>query len=140
MSGWASRPERMDHAVRASRWLLVALFAETAVGVGLGATGTPGYEAVVVAYPVTALAVWRTVAGLPLRALSVGCAPRWVVLAAAAPLMVQTAVVLVLAVAGELVRGAAAPIGPTVLSVVVGPCSSRPCPRSWSSVAPCYAS
>lgn len=104
---------------RASRWLLVALLAETAVGVVLGATGTPGYQAVVVAYPLTALVIWRAVAGLALRELFVGCAPRWVVLAAAAPLVVQAAVVLVIAVTGGLVRGPAAPIGSTVLSVLV---------------------
>lgn len=115
----AARPERTDRVVRAGRWLLVALLAETAVGVVLGATGTPGYQAVVVAYPLTALVVWRAVAGLPLRELFVGCAPRWVVVAAAAPLVVQAAAVLVIAVTGGLVQGAATPIGSTVLSVVV---------------------
>ncbi len=105
--------------MRASRWLLLALLVETAIGVVLGATGMPGYQAVVVAYPLTALVVWRTVAALPLRELFAGCAPRWVVLAAAAPLAVQGAAVLALAVTGALVRGAAMPLGSTALSVVV---------------------
>lgn len=118
-SVWAARPERTDRVVRAGRWLLVALLAETAVGVVLGAPGATGYQLVVIAYPLTALVVWRAVAGLPLRGLFVGCAPRWVVIATAAPLVVQAAALLVLAVTGGLVRGAATPIGSTVLSVIV---------------------
>lgn len=113
------RPERTERVVAASRWLLIALVVETAIGVALDAMGTLGYEAVVVTYPLTALVIWRTVAGLALRELFVGCAPRWVVIAAAAPLLVQGAVVLVLATTGGLVRGTAMPIGSTVVSVVV---------------------